>query len=113
MTPDPSRQTGRTTHQMERASKGAVFVWCNDTLDYPKTLARKIGRTDLEIIPARRLTCDYVSHRCIIGRREPVSIVVDHHAEGQLPVEGWRALRLYELETERRMACCSPPPVVG
>lgn len=110
---DPNRQTGRTTKQMERAANGAVFVWINDSLDYPKALARKIGRADLEIIPASRLTRDFVSQRCIIGRLEPVSIVIDHHAEGRLPYEGWLALRLYELERERRMACCSPQPVVG
>ena len=43
------RRTGETTRQMEDAPKGAVFVWCNGQTDYPRLLARKIGREDLQI----------------------------------------------------------------
>lgn len=46
---DKDRGTGQTTKQMERAAKGAVFIWCNQYLEYPKRLARDIGRHDLRI----------------------------------------------------------------
>ena len=35
---------------MEEAPKGALFIWCNPHLDYPKSLARKLGREDLRIV---------------------------------------------------------------
>lgn len=34
---------------MQDAPHGALFVWCNDNLMYPRNLARSIGRTDLRI----------------------------------------------------------------
>ena len=43
------RGEGATTQQMEAAPKAAVFVWCNGNTDYPRLLARKIGREDLQI----------------------------------------------------------------
>lgn len=44
------RQSGRTTRAMQELPKGAVFVWVNQHLDYPKQLARKLGRDDLQIV---------------------------------------------------------------
>ena len=41
---------GKTTEQMIRAKTGAVFVWPNYNIDYPKALARYLGRTDLKIV---------------------------------------------------------------
>ena len=41
------RQTGRTTQQMLDAPVGAVFVWCNSALTYPKILAHGLQRDDL------------------------------------------------------------------
>jgi len=35
---------------MLAAPKGAVYVWLNGRLDYPKALARKLGREDLKIV---------------------------------------------------------------
>ena len=43
------RGTGFTSRQMENAPDGAVFVWCNGHLDYPKRLAEHLGRKDLRI----------------------------------------------------------------
>jgi hypothetical protein len=45
-----ARGTGETTRQMQAAPKGAVFVWCNDAIDYPKRTAARAGRTDLKIV---------------------------------------------------------------
>jgi hypothetical protein len=43
------RGSGRTTKQMKDAPQGAVFVWCNASLNYPRNLAMQLGRTDLRI----------------------------------------------------------------
>lgn len=65
------RGTGRTTKQMREAPAGAVFVWNNDHLEYPRHVARVIGRPDLKIIGPRGL--DRI--------RPPLAgIVVDHAA---------------------------------
>lgn len=44
------RGTGRTAEQMKMAPKGAIFVWCNSAMDYPRRLARSAGRSDLKIV---------------------------------------------------------------
>jgi hypothetical protein len=46
----PDRGSGKTTRAMQAAPKGAVFVWVNHHLDYPKALARHLGREDLKIV---------------------------------------------------------------
>lgn len=70
---DPERGTGRTSRQLRFAPHGAVFVWCNDVLDYPKTLAKAhwIDRPDLVIIGPSQIR-DRVRGR--------VDFVVDHAA---------------------------------
>lgn len=50
-----NRGTGKTTKQMLAAPTHSIFVWCNDRLDYPKRLAREIGRLDLQIVSPRWL----------------------------------------------------------
>ena len=40
---------GITANQMVSAPKRAVYIWCTNNLVYPKALARKLGRSDLEI----------------------------------------------------------------
>lgn len=44
------RATGTTSRQMKAAPQGAVYVWCNDAFWYPKSLARHLGRGDLEVV---------------------------------------------------------------
>lgn len=44
------RGEGTTTAQMTNSPKGAVFVWVNSHLDYPRQLARKLKREDLKIV---------------------------------------------------------------
>lgn len=65
------RQTGITTQQMIEAPKGAIYVWVNDMLDYPKRLAEHLGRGDLLIKSPRSVRLQTVA-----GRR--IGIVVDH-----------------------------------
>jgi hypothetical protein len=68
------RQTGRTTAQMSAAPLGAVFVWLNSNLIYPKALAAKLGRDDLEVRPL-----SWLNVRNTRGRRFNYSeVVVDH-----------------------------------
>lgn len=71
---DRDRGIGRTTKQMLAAPTHSIFVWCNDRLDYPKRLARKIGRLDLQI----------VSPQWLDGRWNGLmltGIVIDHDIE--------------------------------
>lgn len=68
---DAERQTGRTTKQMEAAPQKAFFVWCNHAFAYPKDLARKLGRQDLQIVGPRDV--HYM-------RGVSVPVVVDHAA---------------------------------
>lgn len=63
---------GKTSRQMVRAERGAVYVWPNRNLDYPRNLARHLGRDDLEIV-----SFSWVERGEWRGR-EIRKIVVDH-----------------------------------
>ena len=76
---DMDRGTGATTQQMQDAPKGAVFVWCNNRLEYPRALARKIGRDDLSIVSpywlergwaGQKFTDLVVDHACSLSAGE-------------------------------------------
>lgn len=74
------RGTGRTTPaQMKAAPKDAYFVWCTPQLDYPKMLAKELGRSDLKVIRPYDLERDRMRGLQISG------MVVDHAA--RLPEE--------------------------
>jgi hypothetical protein len=80
-----ARQTGRTTQQMELALPKAVFVWCNEHLDYPKSLLRKIGRDDLLLVAPWWLV-----DRRWQGMR-PSDIVLDHACVEHFGEREWEA----------------------
>lgn len=69
---DRDRGTGRTTQALRDAPQGAVYVWHNPHLDYPKSIARVWHREDLKV----------VSPEWLDGRRyrgqEIKAIVLDH-----------------------------------
>ena len=65
------RGSGRTTDAMHSAPPKAIYVWCNDRLDYPKRLALDIGRKDLQIVGPSWLRDGWY------GLEYP-AIVVDH-----------------------------------
>lgn len=69
---DENRGTGRTLKQMLAAPQGALFVWCNSHLEYPRNLARDNGREDLKIISIERLRND-----SLLGI-ELRGLVIDH-----------------------------------
>lgn len=66
------RQIGRTTRQMLDAPLGAVFVWCNSSLLYPKMLARRLQRDDIDVVRLSWLRFESVAGRTF------TSVVVDH-----------------------------------
>lgn len=66
------RGTRRTTDQMKCAPKRAVFVWCNNQLNYPRDLAKRHGRADLEIVGPDWLTDNRWRGRELTG------LVIDH-----------------------------------
>jgi hypothetical protein len=68
------RGSGRTTQQMKEAPHGAMFVWCNGHLHYPRDLARALDRRDLEIVSPEQLEDDRFRGRSLTG------IIVDHAA---------------------------------
>lgn len=71
------RGSGRTTRQMENAPIGAVFVWCNDHIDWPKRLALSIQRSDLKIL--RLSVLDHGAQ--ILRGLEFSGFVIDHAAD--------------------------------
>jgi hypothetical protein len=54
------RGTGITTEQMTKAPKDAVYVWCNHHFDYPRLLAKRLGRDDLTIMSPSSLLPFYI-----------------------------------------------------
>jgi hypothetical protein len=66
------RQTGRTTEDMKGAPHGAIYVWHNRKLRYPRLLANKLNRLDLKIM------CPCEADRKCRGTILPV--VLDHAA---------------------------------
>jgi hypothetical protein len=79
------RGSGRTARAMQGAPQGAVYVWVNGHLDYPKNLARKLGREDLKIVSPQ-----WVEDRRWSGLTFP-AIDIDHAAK--LTEEQWQAYR--------------------
>lgn len=59
---------------MKAAPKGAVYIWVNQHLDYPKDLARKLGREDLVIVGP-----DWLGEGRWYGHTYP-GVVKDHAA---------------------------------
>ena len=50
MSPSNERGSGRTTRQIKELPLGAVFVWCNSRLDYPRRLLRHLNRMDVVLV---------------------------------------------------------------
>lgn len=65
------RGIGRTTKQIKNAPQNSTFIWCNSDISYPKEIARKLGRDDIEI-----RTPGYIGLQKHRGCRRP--IVIDH-----------------------------------
>lgn len=82
-----NRQTGITSEQMATAPRGATFVWCNEALHYPRTLAAKLDRQDLHIISPNALRTGLcgsprrvvVDHACRLGHAAAYEVCI-HNA---------------------------------
>jgi hypothetical protein len=64
------RRIGNTTKQMTQAPPSAAFVWRNEHLNYPRDLAKYLGRDDLLIISPAYLGT--------LTNQAPRPVVVDH-----------------------------------
>lgn len=72
------RGHGFTTLQMQRAARGALFIWpVEGSLSYAKALAAKIGRDDLKIVGPAILE----QHGAKLRGCSYPSIVLDHACE--------------------------------
>lgn len=79
---DEQRGKGHTTQQLKDAKLGALFIWCNSRIDYPKALARHLGREDIKIVSPSVLECNgerlrgltlpeiILDHACVPDERE-------------------------------------------
>ncbi len=67
------RQSGVTTNQMLNAPVSSVYVWVNGHLDYPKLLARKLNRKDLDIVSPSRLDDPHY-----LRGKMRIEIILDH-----------------------------------
>lgn len=52
-----NRQAGQTTSQIKAAPYGAVFVWVTGDVNYPRAIAERLGRGDLEFVTPSFLEC--------------------------------------------------------
>jgi hypothetical protein len=68
------RGTGQTSSQMNECPKGAVYIWCNNHLEYPRALALHLGRIDLDIRGPASLA---PAQRYFAGKRLS-GVVLDH-----------------------------------
>ena len=69
------RNVGTTTNQIKSLPKDAVFVWVDNDTSYPKSLAKSLGRDDLEIVGVSFLDSNKFRGRNYTG------IDIDHAVE--------------------------------
>lgn len=68
------RGRGITTNQILTAPPYSIYLWLNERIDYPQSIARKYNRTDIVFIPYRRFMSDMHSKK--IELNDP--IIIDH-----------------------------------
>lgn len=90
------RGSGRTTKQMREAPHGALFIWCNDSLDWPRRHAREQYRPDLTIAGPSALVSVTGAAQAIRGRVFS-AVILDHSLadQGLDPEQhaGWERLQ--------------------
>lgn len=94
-----ARGDGTTSRQMENAPYGALFVWPNEVLDYPRALANHLGRGDLEIVGPSALK--YYEQR--LAGRQFSGVVLDHATGESLTLREWDGYHV-ALSLVRRVA---------
>jgi len=78
------RQSGQTTKQMMAAPRYSIYIWPNNNLLYPKSLAKKIGRDDLSIVAP-----SWLDHH---WRGTSVEISIDHATWSVMTSQQYRNL---------------------
>ena len=90
------RGQGTTTQQILNAPKDALFIWMHGDTYYPKGLARKLGREDLEIVGPDFLDWKKWRGRIFTG------VVVDHAAElTDRQHEALTEILCYKIQTDK------------
>ena len=89
MNPHSLRGTGRTTTQIKNALIGAVYIWpVYASINYPKEIARRLGRDDLRVVPLSWLHTDgYL-------KIEYSEIVLDHAASARASMREWKIIEI-------------------
>lgn len=95
------RRAGKTTLQIRNAPQGAIFVWVNGHIEYPKAIARELGREDLDFKPLSWFRMEN------IAGRSGVKIVLDHavhnnpfRSKTAIEWAEWRGLLAVEVEAQ-------------
>lgn len=78
-----NKKQGMTLQQLSTAEIGALFVWVNNKLGYPKRLAEFLGRSDIKIVSPSWLSKDNLLEVRVS------QIVIDHAAH--LTTDQWEA----------------------
>lgn len=69
------RGQGTTTRQLQQIEQNGLFVWCNSHLKYPRDLARRLGREDINIVSPNMLSMNEFR-----GKKYS-EVIVDHAAQ--------------------------------
>lgn len=94
---EAERGSGRTSRQMRRAPKGAVYIWPHAaTLRYARKLARFHDRDDLELLAA-----DWLAENINALSGKTCRVVIDHAATGVLPRRVWDEIALVNQRAAR------------
>lgn len=81
------RGTGLTIEAMLSAPEHAVYVWCNRHIDYPKHLAVKHNRRDLQIVPPQ-----WIIDRRYVGLKLYGVVIDPAIRDIEMPLSFWSGL---------------------
>lgn len=95
-----SQLKGKTTEQMRKAPHGALYLWVNGHLGYPKQLAKALGREDLRVISPRQCTHDGLFQ--YLASRPAPQLIVDHAARSGLGTPVYEAVMAYHSKQALR-----------
>ena len=95
-----TRRDGKTTKQMQEAPHGALYLWVNGHLGYPKQLARTLGREDLVIISPCQ--CTYSGLLQYLAPGSAPQLIVDHAARSRLSTSAHEAVMAYHAKQALR-----------
>ena len=90
MSGEPRRGSGTTSAQLALLPQDGIFVWCSFDITYPRSLCKKLGREDIQVVSPSWLSSDRWRGRTYSG------VSVDHAAKLQPEeLEGLQHLLAY------------------